>query len=219
MAAPRRRVARPAPARSTSSTAMPRHAAVIDRALAQHAGAAPDVVCETIARRVRAARQRRRRPSSVGPKMRGHRHADRGGQVHRARVVRHERAAARQHAGERPAGRSGRRGRCIAPRRRPRPAPLRRRHRPSSRSPAAPTMHDAQRRLARESRSQLRHRSGGQRFAAVRGAGREADERSRRPSRVRRSRRSRARRGARRRRAPRRRRGPARCRAPRVRCW
>ena len=79
----------------TRSGGDPGHAAVIDRALAQHARPAPHVAGEyrmTAAARRRPGAAARCARSSVGPKTAITGSADRRRQVHRARVVRDERA-------------------------------------------------------------------------------------------------------------------------------
>ena len=84
-------------AASTSSAARCRHAAVIDRALTKHTGAAPDRSADHLGRAPRRASAARVACSSVGPNSATTASAGRGGQVHGAGIVRHAGARQAQH--------------------------------------------------------------------------------------------------------------------------
>ena len=103
IAAPPRTVGASTASQHASSTSIPLHAAVIDRTVAQHAGTAEHVMHDHV-----VIAERRGHPFVGRPEDRRHRHAERRGEVHRARIVGHERRAPREHARRAAAGRSGR---------------------------------------------------------------------------------------------------------------
>ena len=70
---------------------------MIDRTIAQHTGAAEHVVDEHV-----VPRRRRRDPIVGRPEYGDDRHAERGREMHRTRVVRDEGVAAAEHPGEQP---------------------------------------------------------------------------------------------------------------------
>ena len=147
------------------------HAPVVDRTLAQHAGPAEHVARDD----VRVAR-RRGRPLVGRPEDRRQRHAERRRDVHRARVVRHERGAPRDDPDELPQRRAADQ---VRPRARPAAATILS-HAPSRGRRAAPTS-TAATPSARQRRDHLRDAIRRPPLrVAVGGARREADDALRR---------------------------------------